>query len=68
MLSQNFIKDEERFRFRAIYLVHRGVLALFLAPTSDPSSIIRSSSALRLSFTAYINGVIPVVCKRKILA
>lgn len=44
---------------------HRGVLALFLAVTSAPSSIIRSSSALRLSFTAYINGVIPVVCKVK---
>jgi hypothetical protein len=40
----------------------RAVLTLFLAHTSDPSSINRSSSAALLSFTAYISGVIPVTC------
>lgn len=41
------------------------ILTLFLAPTSEPRSINRSMYDVRLSLTAYINGVIPVVCKKK---
>jgi len=61
--EENYFDCLGRLFDRAICFIYRRVLALFLAPTSDPSSIIRSSNALRLSFTAYINGVIPVVCK-----
>jgi len=39
------------------------ILALFLAPTSEPKSIILSNNEVRLSFTAYIRGVIPLVWK-----
>lgn len=40
-------------------------LTLFLAHTSDPRSISRSSNPERLSFAANINGVIPVACEGK---
>lgn len=36
------------------------ILTLFRAPTSAPSSIMRSIIAVLLSFVAYINGVMPV--------
>lgn len=40
-------------------------LTLFLAPTSDPSSIIRSRTDVLLSLTASIKGVIPVVWNQR---
>jgi hypothetical protein len=45
-----------------ILRVFMRALTLFLAHTSAPSSMILSSSAALLSFTAYISGVIPVTC------
>lgn len=41
------------------------ILTLFLAPTSDPSSISLSKIGVRLSLTAYISGVIPVACEKQ---
>lgn len=64
-ISDIFHRSEWLFVIIVTNCIPKKKPTLFLAQTSDPRSIRRSKYDVRLSLTAYINGVIPDICNFK---